>query len=116
MSKHRYRYTYPLNKYMVSVEGNKITAISTYAGERVEGVARCHPTDAFNYDKGLACIGTNDDALYVHYDMYKSENVINFGSDNIQNTIPISDLFSDFGGGKIFKINTDEGIKLYFIY
>ena len=43
---------YPLNKYRYYYAGNKIIAVSTYAGKQVRGVAICHPDDNFNEETG----------------------------------------------------------------
>lgn len=43
---------YPLEKYRYYFAGNKIIAVSTYAGRQVRGVAICHPDDNFNIETG----------------------------------------------------------------
>ncbi len=43
---------YPIDKYKFYEAGNKIIAVSTYAGRQVRGVAICHPDDNFNLDIG----------------------------------------------------------------
>lgn len=43
---------YPIDKYKFYTAGNKIIAVSTYAGRQVRGVAICHPDDNFNLDTG----------------------------------------------------------------
>lgn len=39
----RYKYFY---------SGNQVVCVSTFAGRRVRGVAKCDPTDTFDKDKG----------------------------------------------------------------
>ena len=47
---------YPLEKYRFHIYTDKktgiktVAAISTYAGKKVKGIAKCHPTDINNYD------------------------------------------------------------------
>lgn len=43
---------YPIEKYRFIETGNKIIAISTYAGKTVRGVAKCDPRDTFDVEKG----------------------------------------------------------------
>ncbi len=43
---------YPLEKYRFYTAGNKIIAVSTYAGRQVRGVAICHPDDQFDLNTG----------------------------------------------------------------
>lgn len=43
---------YPLEKYHFYQNGNKIIAVSTYAGKTVRGVATCHPDDHFDIEMG----------------------------------------------------------------
>lgn len=43
---------FPYDKYKYFVNGNKIIAISTYAGKTVRGVATCHPEDDFDIETG----------------------------------------------------------------
>ena len=43
---------YPIEKYKFYDAGNKIIAVSTYAGKQVRGVAICHPDDNFNLETG----------------------------------------------------------------
>ena len=43
---------YPIDKYKFYFAGNKIIAVSSYAGRQVRGVAICHPDDKFNIDTG----------------------------------------------------------------
>ena len=43
---------FPLDKYRYYVNGNKVIAVSTYAGRTVKGTASCHPSDIFDLEKG----------------------------------------------------------------
>ena len=43
---------YPIDKYRFYNAGNKIIAVSTYAGRQVRGVAICHPDDKFDVNIG----------------------------------------------------------------
>ena len=43
---------YPLEKYKFAQTGNKVIAISTYAGRTVKGVAKCDPRDNFSVEDG----------------------------------------------------------------
>lgn len=43
---------YPFNRYQYYITGNKIIAVSTYAGKAVRGVAKCADSDTFNKEKG----------------------------------------------------------------
>ena len=43
---------YALNKYKYAQTGNKVIAISTYAGRTVKGVAKADPRDAFSLEDG----------------------------------------------------------------
>lgn len=43
---------YPIDKYRFYDAGNKIIAVSTYAGRQVRGVAICHPDDKFDIETG----------------------------------------------------------------
>ena len=40
------------NKYKYYTAGNKIIAVSTYAGKTVKGIAKCDPKDEFDLDGG----------------------------------------------------------------
>ena len=44
--------SYPIDKYRFYDAGNKIIAVSTYAGKQVRGVAICHPDDKFDIETG----------------------------------------------------------------
>ena len=43
---------YALNKYKYARTGNKVIAISTYAGRTVKGVAKTDPRDTFSLEDG----------------------------------------------------------------
>lgn len=43
---------YSLNKYKYAQAGNKVIAISTYAGRTVRAVAKADPRDAFSLEDG----------------------------------------------------------------
>ena len=43
---------YPLEKYRFYTNGNRVIAVSTYAGKTVRGVAICHPDDNFDMETG----------------------------------------------------------------
>ncbi len=43
---------YPFEKYRYYTTGNKIIAVSSYAGKTVRGVAKCAEGDAFDMEKG----------------------------------------------------------------
>ena len=43
---------FPLDKYKYYTNGNKVYAVSTYAGKTVRGSATCHETDEFNEEVG----------------------------------------------------------------
>lgn len=44
--------SYPIEKYKFITFGNKVVALSTYAGKKVRGVASCDPKDTFSLDSG----------------------------------------------------------------
>ncbi len=60
---------FPLEKYRFYEAGNKIIAISTYAGRTVRGVAICHPEDQFNKEIGkrLAAARCNEKIAAKRY-------------------------------------------------
>lgn len=41
-----------MNKYHFYTTGNKVIAVSTYAGRTVRGIAKCSDKDEFNLEKG----------------------------------------------------------------
>ena len=41
-----------MSKYRVYNAGNKVIAVSTYAGKPVRGIAKCDPEDTFSIDGG----------------------------------------------------------------
>ena len=43
---------FPFDKYKYFVNGNKVIAVSTYAGKTVRGTAICHPSDPFDLETG----------------------------------------------------------------
>ena len=43
---------YPLSKYKFIIHENEIIAISTYAGKTVRGIAKCHPHDVMDIERG----------------------------------------------------------------
>lgn len=43
---------YPREKYKIFSGPNKVVAVSSYAGRKVRGVAKCAPGDTFNLEKG----------------------------------------------------------------
>ena len=43
---------FPFDKYKYFVNGNKVIAVSTYAGKTVRGTAICHPSDPFDLEIG----------------------------------------------------------------
>lgn len=43
---------YPFEKYRYYITGNKIIAVSTYAGKTVRGIAKCAEGDTFDMEKG----------------------------------------------------------------
>ena len=58
--------SFPLEKYRYYVNGNKVIAVSTYAGRTVKGTATCHPSDNFDLEKGkmLAAAKCNEKVAY----------------------------------------------------
>ena len=53
---------YDLNKYTFITYGNTIKAMSTYAGKRVVGIAKCYPGDEFSTSKGMELAGARCNA------------------------------------------------------
>ena len=53
---------YPLEKYKYYQAGNKVIAVSSFAGRTVRGVAKCAPNDEFDLEKGkkLAALRCNE--------------------------------------------------------
>ena len=43
---------YPIEKYKFYQSGNKVIAVSRYAGRTVKGTAKCAPEDTFDLEKG----------------------------------------------------------------
>ena len=41
-----------MNKYVFYTHNNKVIAVSTYAGKKVKGVAKCNPEDTYDLEKG----------------------------------------------------------------
>ena len=60
---------YPLEKYRFYFAGNKVIAISTYAGKTVRGVAICHPEDQYSVETGkrLAAARCNEKIAIKRY-------------------------------------------------
>jgi hypothetical protein len=52
MFKRNFKYTYI--HYKDKTGADVVIALSTYEGKTVKGVARCHPTDEFDLEKGKA--------------------------------------------------------------
>lgn len=42
---------YPIEKYRYYTNGQRVIAVSTYAGKTVRGVAACDPNDTFSMGK-----------------------------------------------------------------
>ncbi len=49
---------YPFEKYRYYTNGNKVIAVSTYAGKTVRGVAKCAPEDKFDLTTGKKIAAT----------------------------------------------------------
>ena len=58
-----------------------------------------------SYEKGMAGFGTENDMIYVHYDLYEG---FYFGGKDKNNTI--EDSFPSYD---IYKVNTNENIVIY---
>ena len=43
---------YPIEKYKFYIGPGKVVAVSSYAGRRVRGVAKCSPEDRFDIERG----------------------------------------------------------------
>jgi len=58
--------SYPLDKYHYYIHGNRVIAVSTYAGRTVRGVAVCAAGDNFDLEKGkrLAAARCNQKIAY----------------------------------------------------
>lgn len=41
------------DKYKIYSSDHEVVAVSTYAGRTVRGMAKCHPDDQMDYDKGV---------------------------------------------------------------
>lgn len=41
-----------ISKYVFYTHKNKVIAVSTYAGKKVKGIAKCNPEDNFSLEKG----------------------------------------------------------------
>ena len=68
---------FPLEKYRYYIAGNKIIAVSTYAGRTVRGVAICHPQDSFDIEAGkkLAAARCNQKVADKRYERALSKYV-----------------------------------------
>lgn len=52
--KKEYKYNYEYHQFKNENGGITIVAVSSYAGRRVKGYAKCNPDDEFNFEKGKA--------------------------------------------------------------
>lgn len=43
---------FPIEKYKFFRQGNKVIAVTTYAGKTVRGTAKCHESDTFDFETG----------------------------------------------------------------
>lgn len=75
--------SYPLEKYTYYFTGNKVIAVSTYAGKAVRGVAKCDPRDEFSVKDGkkLAAARCNDRiarkrAARAHAELQKADRAL----------------------------------------
>jgi uncharacterized lipoprotein NlpE involved in copper resistance len=41
-----------MERYKFYIAGNKVIAVSTFAGKTVKGIAKCNPEDTFDIEKG----------------------------------------------------------------
>lgn len=64
---------YPFEKYRYYITGNKIIAVSTYAGKTVRGIAKCAEGDTFDMEKGkkLAALRCAEKIAYKRIDRAK---------------------------------------------
>ena len=60
---------YPLEKYKYYQAGNKVIAVSSFAGHTVRGVSKCNPNDEFDLEKGkkLAALRCNEKVARRRY-------------------------------------------------
>ena len=52
--KKEYKYNYEYHQFKNENGGITVVAVSSYAGRRVKGYAKCNPDDEFNFEKGKA--------------------------------------------------------------
>ena len=60
------------------------------------------------YEKGIACFGDGDDALYIYYDANQERDEVALGGKDPSKAISVK-CFNEW----IFKIESDESITLY---
>ena len=68
---------YPLEKYRYYVSGNKVNALSTYAGKCVRGVAKCAPEDKFNLEIGKQIAAAKCNEKVARKRRARAENCLN---------------------------------------
>jgi hypothetical protein len=108
---------YPLEKYKYYQAGNKVIAVSTFAGRTVRGVAKCNPKDNFDLEKGkmLAALRCNEKVAKRRFaraqkkcadaadDYFKAdrvyENAILYEEDSYEEWVKASEMVEDFCSG-----------------
>lgn len=74
---------YPIEKYRFFQNGNKVIAVSTYAGKTVRGVAICHENDKFDLEKGKEIAATRCAIRIADKRLANAERRVNEAYDNI---------------------------------
>ena len=63
-----------MSKYVFYTHKNKVIAVSTYAGKKVKGIAKCNPEDDFSLEKGKLLAAARCNAKVAVKRMKRAEN------------------------------------------
>lgn len=107
---------YPLEKYRFYTNGNRVIAVSTFAGKTVRGTATCNPKDKFDLEKGKMLAAARCNERVARKREKLARNRLNEARDTVSNAMThlgaMNDYFRDAANARmVAQINLEALLK-----
>lgn len=79
------------DSYQIYTSGNKVIAVSTFAGKTVRGIAKCDPNDTFSFEKGKNLAVARCNAKVAEKRLYRAQRKF---AEAIEAKIEANDFFT----------------------
>jgi len=94
--------------YKYIVTGNKVIALSTYAGKTVKGIAKCAPGDEFDVEKGKDLATARCANKIAHKRLNRAFKKLGLAKEELQAAEDFYQRMTDYWTNAVYEVRSTE--------